>query len=289
VDLTLGAALIAGLISFISPCVLPVVPAYLGQLGVLVATSVSPAVLAAGRGGLVPATAGGPSPSAQFPVGPIEPMSNANPPDQAAQPGAWGRSRGWRAIPNAIAFVAGFTAVFTLLGLALSGVIQPLTANKDLLRQVGGVVLILLGLNLMGVLHLSRLAGTWRPLDRITRTRDGERRTGILGGLSLGAVFAVGWTPCIGPTLGAVFTLALSGPSPQVAALLIAYSLGLGIPFIVLALAVDRAPSITRPLVRHGRSIEIVGGGLVVAIGVAILFDQLSVFARNFSFLWPQV
>jgi cytochrome c-type biogenesis protein len=288
VDLTLGAALIAGLISFVSPCVLPVVPAYLGQLGVLVATSVSPAVLAAGRGGFVPA--GGPVASFAAPMATAEPVrDDERAPGADVHTGAWGRAAGWRTIPNAIAFVAGFTAVFTLLGMAVTGALQPLRANEELLRQVGGIVLIVLGLNLMGVFRLSRLAGTWRPLDRFTRTRDGERRTGILGGLSLGAIFAVGWTPCIGPTLGAVLTLASSGPSPQAAALLIAYSLGLGIPFIVLAIAVDRAPSITRPLVRHGRSIEIVGGGLVVVIGIAILFDQLSVFARNFSFLWPQV
>ncbi len=285
-ELTLGAALIAGLISFISPCVLPVVPAYLGQLGVIVATSVSPAVLAVGRGGLMPA--GAPAGSLSAPMASFEP----SPAEATAFPqatGAWGRSRGWRAIPNAIAFVAGFTMVFTLLGLALSGALQPLRDNQALIRQVGGVVLIFLGLNLMGVLPIGRLARSWRPLDRFSRPAAGANRRGLLGGFSLGAIFAFGWTPCIGPTLGAVLTLAVSGPSAQVAALLIAYSLGLGIPFILLALAVDRAPSITRPLVRHGRTIELVGGALVVVIGVAILFDWLAFFARQFSFLWPQV
>ena len=157
------------------------------------------------------------------------------------------------------------------------------------MRWGGGLIVVLLGLNLMGILRLSRLSWSWRPLDRFSRQRPGAERRGVLGGLTLGAIFAVGWTPCIGPTLGAVLTLAASGPSAQVAVLLVAYSLGLGIPFVLMALAVDRAPAIARPLLRHGRSIEIVGGALVVVIGVAICLDQLAAFARGFSFLWPQV
>src|SRR5262245_40000236 len=100
-DLTLGAALIAGLVSFLSPCVLPVVPAYLGQLGVIVATSVSPAVVAVGRGGLAPA--GGAPLAMSTPLPTTTEIATASP------AGTWGRATGWRAIPNAIAFVSGFT------------------------------------------------------------------------------------------------------------------------------------------------------------------------------------
>jgi cytochrome c-type biogenesis protein len=281
-ELTLGAALIAGLVSFLSPCVLPVVPAYLGQLGVIVATSVSPRVVALGRGGLAPA--GGAPLDVTTPLPSSWEMATSSP------SGTWGRATGWRAIPNAIAFVAGFTVIFTLLGLALSGVLAPLRDNQALIRQIGGVILIVLGLNLMGILRVSRLAGTWRPLGRFAAQsgRVGPQR-GVLGGLTLGAIFAIGWTPCIGPTLGAVLTLSVAGPSAQVVALLVAYSLGLGIPFILLALAVDRAPSITRPLVVHGHTIELIGGALVVVIGVALLFDWLGIIARQFSAFWPQV
>lgn len=285
-ELTLGAALIAGLISFISPCVLPVLPAYLGQLGVIVATSVSPAVQAVGRGGLVTAGAAG-----GLPMTPPLTTDSTTFDTSGSLPatGAWGRSLGWRAIPNAIAFVAGFTAVFTLLGLALSGVLQPLRDNQALIRQFGGVVLILLGLNLAGIIRFGRLARTWRPLERLQRGTIGANRRGAFGGFALGAIFGFGWTPCIGPTLGAVLTLAVSGPSAQVAALLVAYSLGLGMPFILLAAAVDRAPQVTRPLIRHGHTIEVVGGGLMVVIGMAILFNWLDVIARQFSNLWPRV
>jgi cytochrome c-type biogenesis protein len=265
-DLTLGAALLAGLISFLSPCVLPVVPAYLGQLGVVVARS--------------------PVPSAP---GPVLAPATAGAPIGASSPTSWGAAGGLRALPNAIAFVLGFGFVFTIVGLTASLAVNPLRENLPILRQIGGIALIVLGLNLMGVLRLQTLWRSWRPLDRFVSFRSRPRRPGIAGGLLLGVVFAVGWTPCIGPTLGAILTMSMLTPGPQALALLIAYSLGLGLPFVVLALAVDRAPALTRPLVKHGHTIEVVGGALVVAIGFATLFDWLGAFSRAFTFLWPQV
>lgn len=250
-DLTLGAALFAGLISFLSPCVLPVVPAYLGQLGVVVTRAPSTAV----AGLAVPV-------AAPRPVAP--------------------------AILNAVAFVIGFGIVFTVLGLSLNAATSLLRDHQALLRQLGGVLLIILGLNLMGVLRFSALMRTWRPLERGPSLGQAER-TGVLGGLALGVVFALGWTPCIGPTLGAILTMAAVSTGPQVAALLVAYCVGLGVPFLVLAVAADRTPAITRALSRHGRSIELVGGALVVVMGVAILFDWLATFSNAFVALWPQV
>ncbi len=270
-DLTLGAALVAGILSFLSPCVLPVVPAYLGQLGVVVTQSPQP-----GPDTAVLAAAG--------------PMASATLP--AATRAGWGVSGGWRTLPNAFAFVLGFGTIFTLLGLFVYVAVGPIKDNLPVLRTVGGILLILLGLNLMGVLRPTAMMRTWRPLQRFGGGGFGAvrpRRTGVLGGLILGAVFAIGWSPCIGPTLGAILTMAALGPGPQVALLLVAYSIGLGVPFILLALAVDRAPSITRPLARHGRTIEIVGGGLVVVMGVAILFDWLTVVYQMFARFIPQV
>jgi cytochrome c-type biogenesis protein len=192
-------------------------------------------------------------------------------------------------MPNAFAFVLGFSVVFTVLGVAAYFVAGPLRDNLPLLRQVGGVILVILGLNLMGVLRFRTLARSWKPLERFGGAAPETRRGGVVGGFALGSVFALGWTPCIGPTLGAILTMAAVGTSPQVVSLLIAYSIGLGIPFILMALAVDRAPLITRPLLRYSRQIEVAGGALIVFLGFALIFDWLGMFARTFSFLWPNV
>lgn len=260
-ELTLGLALIAGLISFLSPCVLPVVPAYLGQLG---------ATRALGNAA---------------PSGPTLTLSSP----AAGMVAAGSRAGGWTwgTLPAAIAFVVGFGGVFTVVGIAVTAAVSPLRDNLPLLRQAGGVLLIVMGLNLMGVLHLRTLARSWRPLDRYISFSTRPRR-GVLGGLVLGSVFAVGWTPCIGPTLGAILTMAALAPG-QATALLLAYSVGLGIPFLALSLAVDRAPRLVRPLLRHGRAIEVIGGGLVVLMGFALLFDWLRIIAGSFRAWWPQV
>ena len=92
-----------------------------------------------------------------------------------------------------------------------------------------------------------------------------------------------------GPPSGAILGLAALGPSIQAIGLFIAYAVGLAVPFLLLALTLDRAPALIRPLVRHGRAVELIGGGLVVVIGLALIFDWLGAFARTFSFLWPQV
>jgi cytochrome c-type biogenesis protein len=255
-DLTLAAALIAGLVSFISPCVLPVVPAYLGQIGIVSAAATATATVSPFAG-----------PQVTLPT-----------------------SR-WRVMPHAIAFVLGFGAVFTLLGVTAYVAAGPLRDNLTLLRQIGGIVLIVLGLNLMGIIRIPLLSRTWKP----TQPEFGKPAFGgsaarnPIGAFALGTVFAIGWTPCVGPTLGAILTLSAISVSPQVIVLLIAYSVGLGIPFILLALGIDNAARFTRPILKYGRQIEIVGGALVVIIGLAILFDWLAIFARAFSFLWPQV
>ena len=251
-ELTLAAAIFAGFVSFISPCVLPVVPAYLGQLGAVTAASV--------------VTGGASVAVAQAP---------------AAR---------WRLLVHALAFVLGFTAIFTLLGMT-AYVFRPLF-DLPLVRQIGGVVLVLLGLNLMGVLRLPALARTWRPLARDQFGRQplgGAAARSPLAAFALGSIFAVGWTPCVGPTLGAILTLSAVSASPQVFLLLIGYSIGLGVPFLALALAVDSTARFTRPFLRYGRQIEIVGGLLVVIIGLAIAFDWLGLLASQFRGLWPNV
>lgn len=253
-ELTLAAAIIAGIISFISPCVLPVVPAYLGQLG----------AVAASTGGLQVTPTAGPA----IQLGP--------------------RSQ-WLVLAHGLAFVLGFTAIFTLLGLTLYA-FRPLFELAPV-RIAGGILIVILGLNLMGVLRIGILNRSFAPQREFGQAPvGGAAARNPLSALALGGVFALAHTPCVGPTLGAILGLSLAmGAAPQVVVLLIGYSLGIGFPFLVLAFGVERFRPLTRWLVKHGRTIEIVGGALVVLIGLAVIFDWLTYLARAFSFLWPQV
>src|SRR3954454_20615796 len=255
-DLTLAAAIFAGFVSFISPCVLPVVPAYLGQIGIVSAAATATATV---------------TPFA----GPRVTLATSR----------------WRGIPHAIAVGLGFGAIFTLLGITAYVAAGPLRDNLTLLRQVGGIVLIVLGLNLMGVIRIPLLSRTYKPgqPEFGKPAFGGSASRSPIGAFALGTVFAIGWTPCVGPTLGAILTLSAISVSPQVVVLLVAYSVGLGIPFILLALGIDNAARFTRPILKYGRQIEIIGGALVVVIGLAIVFDWLAIFAQAFSWLWPQV
>lgn len=253
-ELTIAAALFAGLVSFLSPCVLPVVPAYLGQLGVVAAANAPWAV----------------TPTA----GPSVALA--------------ARSR-WAVLPHALAFVLGFGAAFTLLGLTLYA-FRPLF-DLPPVRIIGGLIVIVMGLNLMGILRIGLLNRTFGPRREFGQAPvGGAAARSPLAALGLGAIFAVAHTPCVGPTLGAILGLSLQlGAAPQVILLLLGYSLGIGIPFLILAFAMDGSARLTRPFLRHGRKIELIGGGLVVLVGLAIVFDWLSIFARYFSFLWPRV
>ncbi len=261
-ELTLLLAFGAGVISFLSPCVLPLVPAYLGQLTV---------VAVVGRTQATPSR--------------------------------------WLAVRHAIAYVVGFGAVFTALGVTATFVGGPLAEHLPALRIAGGILLVFLGLNLAGILPVPVLARTWRPLEAgaagavaqrsgtvalaaagteggrdVGRRLGGRivgRRGGILASFGLGVVFAVGWTPCIGIILGGILTVAASsGTTLQGGLLLVAYTLGLGVPFLALGAVYDRAPALVRPLVRHGRAVSLIGGVLVAVLGVFMLMDWLTWFAR---------
>jgi len=267
-DLTIALAVGAGLLSFLSPCVLPLVPAYVGQLS---------AVAVVGS--------------------------------------ASGTMTRWLAIRHAAAYVAGFGVVFTILGLTATYLAGPLVDVLPVLRQVGGVVLILMGLNLAGVLRIPAFDRSWRPLDlgasgslaAATGTQSlvgataaaaagpglGDRlggrlvssRGGWIASFGLGAIFAIGWTPCIGVILGGILTMAAtSGSAGPGALLLVAYTAGLGVPFLLIAAVYDRAPAVIRPLLRHGRTVSIVGGVLVALVGVAMVMDWLALLPRFVPF-----
>lgn len=274
-NLTILVALAAGVISFLSPCVLPLVPAYIGQLTAVAVAEAGPIDAAGALGG--------------------------------------GRSAGpsrWTAFRHALAYVAGFGSIFTLLGITATFAAAGLSPWMPVLRQAGGVLLILLGLNLAGLLRIPRLERNWRPLDTgaagslATATGSlsfapaggpglGDRlggrlvssRGGWLASFGLGAIFAIGWTPCVGVILGGILGLAsTSSTVGQGAILLVAYTIGLGLPFIAIALVYDRAPALLRPMLRHGNMVSVIGGLLVVAIGIAMLLDWLALLPRYFNF-----
>jgi cytochrome c-type biogenesis protein len=262
---TILLALLAGVISFLSPCVLPLVPAYIGQL-----TAIAVASNATGT-----------------------PLNR------------------WTALRHGVAYVLGFGVVFTLLGVTATYMASGFAQYMGPLRTIGGVVLVVLGISLTGLVRIPLLERSWRPLDAGAAgslatatgsvalgsptggglgTRIGgslvTSRGGWLASFGLGAIFAIGWTPCIGIILGGILMMAAtSGTALQGLVLLVAYTLGLGLPFLAIAFAYDRAPQILRPLVRHGRTVSIVSGLLVAFIGVAMIMDWLALLPRYFQFL----
>lgn len=211
----LPIALLAGLLSFASPCVLPLVPGYLAYIG-----------------GMASATN-----------------------DKG------GRSTA-RLVLGVVLFVLGFSVVFVAFGVAFGALGFALKSWLDVLTRVMGLVLILMGLVFMGV--FTRLQYTAKL--NLTPT------TGLVGAPLLGLIFGLGWTPCIGPTLTAIFSLSLDAASPGRGALLAAfYCVGLGIPFILLALGFAWATHSLNFLKRHIRGINITGGVLLIVMGVLMV------------------
>lgn len=229
-DVSIALAIAAGALSFLSPCVLALVPVYLAFLGE-----------AATEGGAATAT----------------------------------RSV---VLPQALLFVAGFSILFVVLGTSIGLIGAPLFRIPEA-RQAAGVAVIVLGIVTTGVFG--------PVLDRFRISVDpGALPVGrSVRALALGGLVAIGWTPCIGPVLGAIFTMgASSGSAPVVALLLAAYSLGLAIPFLAAALAFPRMRPLIEVLRRHHRAVQMVSGLLIVAIGVLIYLNAFARLATLFTF-----
>lgn len=190
-----------------------------------------------------------------------------------------GQARRWRLFVNAVAFVAGFTVVFVLLG-ALAGLVgYALQPYVPFLRQVGGVILVVLGLHTAGVIRIPALLREWRP-GLHKRLEFGKATSFVVG-----TVFAFGWTPCVGPVLGGILLLAsTSDTAAQGAWLLTAYSLGLGVPFVIAGLLADALAGTLQKANRHLRLVEIVTGVLLVATGVLVFTGELARLSALFYF-----
>ena len=244
----------AGAVTFLSPCVLPLVPGYLSYV---TGMSGVDAQQAAGTGGAPaggsPAPGGGTAPGtaagAVTTVAPSTPAAAARPPRR-------------RAVLGTLLFVLGFTAVFASVGVAFGGLGALLERHSVGLTQVFGVLTIVLGLLFAGV--FDRIPVTGRILRPSIRPR-----AGLAGAPVLGVLFGLSWTPCVGPTLTFVLTLSMaSGTAVRGAILTFAYGLGLGVPFLIVALAFERGVTAFSFARRHARAFSVAGGAMLVAVGV---------------------
>ncbi|KAB1911620.1 cytochrome c biogenesis CcdA family protein [Micromonospora sp. AMSO31t] len=242
--LAVGAAALAGLVSFLSPCVLPLMPGYLSYVTGLAgadlegrtrAEATPPAAGEAGGGGVAVA-----APPAARPVAAVK----------------------GRVLAGTMLFIAGFTAVFTATAILFSGVGKLLFQYERTLEIVIGALIVVLGLGYLGV-----IPGLQREF-RIRRLPA----AGLLGAPVLGAVFALSWLPCTGPTLGAVLGLAtVDGSTDRAVLLAVAYCLGLGVPFVVFGLGFHRLLGVFRAVRRNSRWVTRIGGALLILIGVALV------------------
>ncbi len=236
-SVSVAAALLAGLVSFISPCVLPIVPGYLSFIsGVNVSR-----------------------------------FREGGAPRELVQ----------RVLATSLAFVLGFSTVFVALGAAATAVGSLLQEHKRTLGMIGGIVIIVLGLHTAGIVKIP-----WLLAER--RANVTTRPLGLLGAYVVGLAFAFGWTPCIGPILGAILLYASQQETVgQGVILLAAYSAGLGIPFLLSALAVNWFFKASSGLRRSMRAVEIASGVLLIGIGLLLVTDRLTIIARYFTKLFP--
>jgi cytochrome c-type biogenesis protein len=176
---------------------------------------------------------------------------------------------------HALAFVFGFSLVFVIgWGGATTILGQLFVTYKDWIARIGGVVLIIFGLATMEVIHIP-----WFYMD--TRQQYKGKTGTLWGSLAMGVFFAAGWSPCIGATLGAILTLGFSSDTVGLAMILsLGYSIGLGIPFLLLALLVDQAVPLVRKLGKHMRKFQIITGAMIIAIGVLMISAQMTAITR---------
>ncbi len=243
-------AVLAGLVSFASPCVLPLVPGYLGYLGGMVGSEASGGRGGRARGGRACGARAGGARAGGARVGAGVGVR------AAARP-----SRGATLLGVAL-FVAGFTVVFVTLGVVAGSVGATLVRWSDVITRVLGVVVVLMGLVFVGRLPFAQRTAKLRLAPR----------AGLWGAPVLGVVFGLGWTPCIGPTLVAVYSLALGeGSAVRGAVLAVAYCVGLGLPFLLLALGFERSTAAFGFLRRHRLAIMRAGGVVLVLVGLALV------------------
>jgi len=232
-NVSLLAAFGAGLLSFISPCVLPLIPGYLSYISGLSLDEM--------RGTGVEVS-----------------------PDVRS-----------RVLWSSFAFIIGFSLVFVALGASASVIGQFLMSRLTILGRVAGVIIVLFGLHTMGLLRID-----WLYQEK--RVQTNRRPAGFIGALLVGVAFAFGWTPCIGPILAGILAIAAAQETiGQGVRLLLAYSLGLAVPFFATALAINRFFAAFARIRKHYHFVELTSGALLVVIGILIATNRFTVIARS--------
>ncbi len=234
--LTVGIAFLAGLVSFISPCVLPLVPAYLCLL-----TGES-----------------------------LEDLKGEATAAVRAQ-----------TLAHALAFVSGFTIIFVALGLTASAVGGALNDHRTFISQVGGIIVVILGLQMMGMIRIPFLM-----MDARAHVQH-DRRT-FWTSLLVGMAFAAGWSPCIGPILAGILAIASQQHNGEAALLLFAYSVGLAVPFLATALAIGVILPLLNRIKRFLPAIEFAAGAFLIVVGLVLVNNAFLVVAGWFYQFVPQ-
>ena len=235
-EVTLVAAFAAGILSFISPCVLPLIPGYI--------SFISGMTLEEMQGS---STSVSPSASRQ------------------------------RVLLASLAFVLGFTVVFVIMGASATAIGKFVRDYAPIIAKIAGSLLVIFGLHMMGVFRI-------RLLESDKRIHTNRKPAGPLGAFLVGTAFAFAWTPCIGPILGGILTMAASRESVgEGMGMLAAYSLGLGIPFLLTSVAINQFFAAAARIRKHYRLIELISGGLLILVGLLIFFDQFTLIAKYLS------
>ncbi len=234
--ITVGIAFLAGLVSFVSPCVLPLVPAYLSLL------------------------------------------TGESLEDLKAETAAGARAQ---TLTHAIAFVLGFGVVFVILGLTASAIGGLLNEHRTLISQIGGVIVVILGLQMMGMIRIPFLM-----MDKRAHVQH-DRRT-FWTSLVVGMAFAAGWSPCIGPILAGILAIASQQHNGQAAVLLGAYSLGLAVPFLLTAAAIGAVLPALNRVKRFLPAIEFAAGAFLIVVGLVLVNNAFLNVAGWFYQFVPQ-
>ena len=241
-NVTLLAAFGAGLLSFISPCVLPLIPGYLSYISGMSLDEM--------RGT-------GPGHGAAAAVAVAAPAEARR-----------------RVVLSSLAFILGFSIVFVSLGASASVIGQYMMARLDVLGKIAGAIIIIFGLHTMGVLRIE-----WLYQEK--RVQTTKRPAGFVGATLVGIAFAFGWTPCIGPILAGILAIAATQDTVgNGIRLLSAYSLGLAVPFFATALAINRFFAAFAKIRRHYHKIELASGALLIVIGALIFTNRFTILAQ---------